>query len=393
MKRWFIILAVSWILFHAAVYLIVPSIIPYLGFFPYKEIAIQYHLPPFFTSMANFDGVHYLGIAKSGYNQYEQAFFPLYPLTIFMLSYLLGGNFLLAGFLISSVSFFVGLFFFKQYLKEILEHPKHKTLLPSWRWAQLLLLAFPTSFFFTTVYTEGLFFLLFVLSLYCLKKERYSLAAVFGFLASLTRLAGVFLIIPFALDFLKKIQWKLHIHNFKKRWPAIVPIFTPLIGLAVYCSYLWKTTGDPLFFLNAQSAFGANRSSHLMLFPVAIYRYIKIFLTAQWNFQYFISVVEFVCFSFVFIVLAYELFKIIRNRTSPVFYERLSLNLFSLANLLLPTFTGTFSSIPRYVLLSLSFFVTLGEIKNVYVKASLVTLFGLMHLLLFGFFMQGYFVG
>jgi len=42
------------------------------------------------------------------------------------------------------------------------------------------ILTFPTSFFFGAVYTEGLFFLLFALTLYFLKKENYWLVSLFG---------------------------------------------------------------------------------------------------------------------------------------------------------------------------------------------------------------------
>ena len=62
-------------------------------------------------------------------------------------------------------------------------------------------------------------------------------------------------------------------------------------------------------------------------------------------------------------------------------------------NLVLPTLTGTFSSIPRYALLSLSLFLYLGEMKNKFVRISVAVLFAFLHVVLLGFFIQGYFVG
>jgi len=47
-------------------------------------------------------------------------------------------------------------------------------------WLLFFILTFPTSFFFGAVYTEGLFFLLFALTLYFLKKENYWLVSLFG---------------------------------------------------------------------------------------------------------------------------------------------------------------------------------------------------------------------
>src|SRR3990167_11451176 len=74
-------------------------IIPYLGFFPYGEILKGYNIPQFLSSLANFDGVHYLLIARQGYVQYEQAFFPLYPLFIRFLSPLFLNNHLITALL------------------------------------------------------------------------------------------------------------------------------------------------------------------------------------------------------------------------------------------------------------------------------------------------------
>ncbi|MBI2641942.1 hypothetical protein HYW87_05150, partial [Candidatus Roizmanbacteria bacterium] len=167
-----------------------------------------------------------------------------------------------------------------------------------------------------------------------------------------------------------------------------------LLGLFFYSLYLFKTTGDPLFFLNSQWAFGANRASSLILLPQVYFRYFKIFLTANWNFQYFIALLEFVTFSFVFIVLLYDLNKTWQEklRTKAGTYERLGLTLFSLINLILPTFTGTFSSIPRYALFSLSFFLVLSKNKNNLIRIVLLLIFFLFHILTLGFFAQGYFV-
>src|SRR3990167_194711 len=127
---------------------IAPFFIPYLGFFPYKEIAAQYNLPKFFTAFANFDGAHYLLIAKNGYTQYQQAFFPLYPLLIRWLSPIFSNNLLLTGLIISNVSFLLGLYIFSKYLKLTINNQQLTI------WSIVFLLVFPTSFFFGAVYTE-----------------------------------------------------------------------------------------------------------------------------------------------------------------------------------------------------------------------------------------------
>jgi len=157
--------------------------------------------------------------------------------------------------------------------------------------------------------------------------------------------------------------------------------------------YLYLSTGDPLAFFHSQTVFGPARSTKLILLPQVYFRYFKIFLTSQPNLQYFISVFELSVFSFVFCLLLYELYKLyklykLKKRVS----NQLSLNLFSLANLLLPTLTGSFMSIPRFALLSLSFFIFLGRIKNQWITGSLLTIFFILHLIVLALFIQGYFV-
>ncbi len=389
------LLFLVWRSFDFLIIFVSQRIIPYLGFFPYKDQLPGFNLPHWLSSLANFDGLHYISIARDGYAQYEQAFFPLYPLSIKLMTPLFLNNQLLTGIIISNISFLLGLFFFYKYLKLIFPNNQQFNNLTI-----IFILLFPTSFFFGAVYTEGLFFLLFVLTLYFLKKENYLLVAIFAFLASLTRFVGVFLIILILFNLIQKSKVKSQNYNLKVK---SLLILSPLLGLGLYCFYLFKTTGDPFFFLTSQPIFGANRSSHLILLPQVYWRYLKIFFTANWNFQYFASLIEFLVFNFVFIILVLDLFKnlgiknwkLIRNLIPPKAgrnYDLLALNIFSFTNLVLPTLTGTFSSIPRYVLFSLSFFIYFAQIKNVFIKYLVIGIFMILHILLLGYFTQGYFI-
>lgn len=363
-----------------------PSIIPYLGFFPYKEVLVDYGLPSFISSFANFDGVQYLTLVREGYNTYTQAYFPLYFLLVRTVSFLFPTpsfprphNDLVAALLISNVLFLGALFVYKKYLS--LYFSKNRS---SVMWALILLLSFPTSFFFGAVYTESLFFILFISSLYFLKRKNYVVAGLLAATSSAARLMGVFLFIPFIFHFLEVKQLKNKVARF-------LLVLSPFIGLSIYCIYLWASVGDPFFFFNAQPAFGANRSTSFVLLPQVYYRYFKIFLSAALNFQYLISVIEFLMFSVVLGVLIFDLVRIIHSRKMQ--FERMGLLLFSLINLLLPTLTGTFSSIPRYALFSISFFLILAQIKNIPLKTLIVILFTALHIVLLAFFIQGYFVG
>ena len=387
----FLLISLMFLMWRGFDFLIIffsQKIIPYLGFFPYGDQLLNFDLPSWIYSLANFDGLHYLSIARNGYAQYEQAFFPLYPILIKFLTPFFSNNQLVTGLIISNVSFLLGLIILYKYLSLIFLKDKRSNIL-----TVIFLLFFPTSFFFGAVYTEGLFFLLLITTLYFLKKENYLFVVLFAFFASLTRLVGVFLIVPMIIHLYRSSKTKSNIKN--------LILIAPLLGLGIYCFYLYQTTGDPLFFVTSQPIFGANRSSNLILLPQVYWRYFKIFITAAHDPRFYVSVVEFLIFNFVFVVLILDLFKnlgIVNLKFNKNFKYRISnfnllgLNLFSIANLILPTLTGTFSSIPRYVLFSLSFFIYIAQIKNNFVKYSILFIFLFLHVLLLGYFTQGYFI-
>lgn len=281
------------------------------------------------TPWANFDGVHYLSIAKNGYFQFEQAFFPLYPLLIRWLGKLLGGNFVFAGLLISNISLFFILVIFWKLLKKI--KIKEETI----KWTLAFLLFFPTSFYFGSIYTESLFMLLVFLTFFT--TALYS-TVVFASLASATKLVGAFLLAP--------------------------------IGLFAYMVYLWRTYGDPLMFIHAQPAFGANRSGgEIILLPQVLWRYFKIFTTVSYdNYDFWIALIE-----VIFLISVLVLLWIAWRKNLPK-----SWILFSLAAVIAPTLTGTLSSMPRYVLIAFPIYVVLAKFSRKWRYLLLVTCYLLL---------------
>lgn len=349
-------------------------VIAYEGNFPYGEILNEY-TPSFLRPLANFDGLHYVLIARMGYSQYEQAFFPLFPSLIHIVGNILQQNYLLAGILITNISFMLGILLLYATSKHLLEKGSRV-------WFMALYLLFPTAFFFNTLYTESMFLVFVTLTLLLLVKQHYAVvAALFG--ASLTRLTGVFLFFPAALITLQQTH---------KRWFNILTVSAPLLGLFSYMAYLWHTTGDPLYFFTAQPAFGANRSTNLILLPQVYYRYLRILTTADLSVAYGVAVVEVTIFSIMFVTVCLEGWYLFhKNR-----YQRLPLQtgilLFSLATLILPTLTGTFSSVPRYSLFSISSFLYLARMQSTVAKIILCVIFALAQILLATMFIQGYFV-
>ena len=80
-------------------------IVPFKYSFPYVEDFLSKQGPWWLWPLANFDGVHYLLLAKDGYcRDLYQAFFPVYPFLIGLVAKVLK-NLLISSLLISHISF------------------------------------------------------------------------------------------------------------------------------------------------------------------------------------------------------------------------------------------------------------------------------------------------
>lgn len=339
---------------------IAPIIIPiFHQSFPYLNDAIlSWGLPNIIWPFANFDGVHYVRLARDGYiSQFTQAFFPLYPLLVKILSKLTFGNLIIAGIVISNTSFLISiLVFYKLLLRYFNEKIAY--------WSCLFLIFFPTSFFFAAVYTESLFFLLLVLSFFFASQKKYLIASVFGAFASATKLVGVLL----AISLVKKRN--------------ILPLLIIPLGLIIYMIFLKFTINDPLAFISSQEAFGQNRStSHLIFLPQVFYRYLKILVTARGT-SLFSAMLELISIIGVIIALLFAFIKKMPREWL----------IFSTLSVLLPTLTGTFISMPRYILIAFPLFVVLGSIEKTWIKLTILSGFITLLLLLTVMFTRGYWV-
>ena len=140
--------------------------------FPYTDsILIPTGFPKWIWGFANFDGVHYIRTALWGYvSEYSQAFFPLYPLLMSILSIWNIFQFdsklvmLLNGLIFSFIAFIGGLFIYRRIL--LFDYKENVV-----RGSLFLLLLFPTSFYFGALYTENLFFLLSCSAIYLVLKK------------------------------------------------------------------------------------------------------------------------------------------------------------------------------------------------------------------------------
>lgn len=324
---------------------------------------------------ANFDGVHYLSIASHNYVQFEQAFFPFFPLLIRLLSFFLLGNELVASLLIVHLSLLVALAYFWKLLS--IDYKPSVAL-----WSVLFLLAFPTAFFLGSIYTESLFLALVFASLYYTRKKQFLLACCLAGLASATRVVGIFLFVPLAYEvYLSLPHKKLSFFSLLK---YAGPLLLIPLGLFAYMVYLGYVYHDPLLFVHAQSAFGAGRSSgQIVLLPQVLWRYAKIFLTVPiTNSDYWLAWFELLSFCLISVLLfiAYKM----KIRTSYL--------LFCFLVLFFPTLSGTLSSMPRYVLACFTSFLVLGKIESQKWRYGVFALSLLLQTVLAALFLRGYFI-
>ena len=142
-----------------------------------------------------YDSVYYLTIAKVGYQNFTSPFFPLYPLLL-----RLGGDsqigMAIVGIVISNLAFAAALYFLYR-LTEMDNGHKAATA------AVWLLAFFPTTAFFSAVYTESTFLLLLLLCFYSARQHQWMIGGLSGALASLCRNPGVLISDALALEYLR----------------------------------------------------------------------------------------------------------------------------------------------------------------------------------------------
>lgn len=330
---------------------------------------------------ANFDGIHYLSIAKFGYSYPNYAFFPLLPMLLFFLYHYLSIPYIEAGLLISNISLFLSLFMVYKIIRlDFDDRVATRSL--------ILLLAFPVAFFLAAVYTDSLYLLLSTASFYFARKSRWLPAGVLGFLAGMTRLVGIILVFAFLFEWyqqnVKSLQKLKNLRLIFKTFVKKQAYFIFLIPFAVisYSIYLQITQGDFLLFQKAMAAWGQQNT----VFPLqVVFRYIKIFLTAsRGNILYYIAILEFMS-TFFYLFLAWYVMR----------YVRVSYGVFMFATILLPTFTGTLQSMPRYLLHLFPGFLAISLLLAKWPKklyAIVIAVFILLQCILVALYTRGYFV-
>lgn len=202
---------------------------------------------PFLDSFARWDSGWFNRIALRGYYregpQSDIAFFPAYPYLSRWLGTVVGGHWI-AGLLISNLSLVGALFFVHGITRRYLDEDGARR-------AVHYVLVFPSSFFFSAYYSEGLFLFAVAGAFYFYERDRLLPAGLLGCLAALTRAAGVLLFPALLLGAFHRAGW---------RWREVglrlaLLLFIPA-GLAIFMVILAVQVGDPMAWVTAQAGWG-----------------------------------------------------------------------------------------------------------------------------------------
>lgn len=206
---------------------------------------------PFLNLFSRWDAGHYAAIALVGYGNLivpRWAFFPAYPVLIGTLGRLLTVTtqvpldlaVYLAGFLVSNLAFFGSVYYLYMLSMNVLRNAKLAY------YSALFLAIYPAGVFLSAVYSESLFLLLTLSSLYYWRMLRLDKSAVLGFLAALTRPVGILLALPYLYEILAD-------SSRRRLASSYLPVVSVLLGYLAFMTYSQVMTGTPL------AAFAAER--------------------------------------------------------------------------------------------------------------------------------------
>jgi len=230
--------AAIWATALFALYTFQPNRNPLVDVHHWDDSHLTRDLGAFTDVWARWDSVWFLRIAEHGYVSplhADTAFYPLYPLTVKGLGWVLGGHYVLAGILISLAASLGAFYLLHRFAEERLG-------MEGARRAVLYLAVFPMSLFLIAVYSESLFLLLALGAFLLAERGRWLPAWTLTGLAILTRIAGIALLPALAL-----MAWRS-----PRRWRNLAGVVIPAALFTTYPVYLAVRDKDGWSFLHSQ---------------------------------------------------------------------------------------------------------------------------------------------
>jgi hypothetical protein len=220
--------------------------------FPMNDLVYHKPVSAAVDEWSRWDSEWYLLIADHGYNSYEHfkdagggryapydiaKFFPLYPWTMHVLSYVVG-NSLISGILISNLAALAFLYYFYQLGAKIIGFENATQ-------GALFYIVYPTSFFLNSVYSEPLFLACIVAAFFYLEEKKLLPALVAIAFAVLCRPSGILALPAFLwLGFIRFPEKKLR--------ACLLILVASMISIGIYCALIWNVFGDLQAIVKAQ---------------------------------------------------------------------------------------------------------------------------------------------
>lgn len=356
------------------------------------KTTIETNLPYLITVWGNFDGYYYNEIAKRGYFDSEVPFFPLYPILIHLLSKITTIPAVISGQIISNISFFFSLVVISKLINKDQLFKINNFFLT----IAILIMLFPTSFYYGAIYNDSVFFLFASLSLLYARKGSFVISSIFASLATLGRLNGLTLFFYIVIEYITRNETKAistwNIRNFTRltSWKSIKTllyskisaVFLVPIAFVSYLIFIHIKFGNWYMLFLAMSPWGQDN----ITIPLqVVWRYLKIlFINSNSNLNYWIAASELSFFLIYALLLIYSFRKI-----------RFSYWMFFFLSVLIPSLTGTFQGMPRYGLHLYPFFMSLTLFlfsKNLSFRLAYFIISTILLIIFTALFTSGHFV-
>jgi hypothetical protein len=185
--------------------------------------------------LITWDGAWYWQIARNGYSAVSHQglrFFPLYPMLARGLAWPIGHHVGITLVVITNVSGFACLVLLRQL---VLEQTGDTALARRSMW---LLALFPAAGALVFAYAEGLMLAVSLVAFLAIRRRRWWLVAVCGIVCGLTRPAGAFLALPFAIEALAHRQRSTSIVM------RLAAVAAPVVGMLLYLFWVGGQYGD-----------------------------------------------------------------------------------------------------------------------------------------------------
>lgn len=354
-------------------------IVAYFGYFDLPNcpgINFYSDLHPIFSMWLPYDSTWFIQIAKEGYgfNSQATAFFPLWPMAIFIFGkifFFLDTR--VVAFILANLFTLGTCIMFYKLVK--LEFSNSDIAYRSVKY----LLIFPMSLFLATSYSEPLFLFLAITSFYFIRQKKWLVSGSLAMGAAAARIVGICIFVPLLIEAIFN-KTKGFLSNFKK----IISLILVLLGPLLYIFYLKAITGDCLAFLHAQSIGWTKNVSLSGL--ISLWENIK----NLFGFHFFLPDGAYITSFMQAGILIFFIFILIFGAKK----IRLSYLIYSLLVLIFPLAGGNLVSMNRFVLAAFPVFMILAFLgKKKWINELITVVFLLLLGLFTVMFVNGYWVG